>query len=126
MNDTFEERGDDGRYLSTVEANRRVEEINRRLDLIYPGKGRKVRIPKGTVITGTFPERRKVAGRTYTVTAHHFDRGYTGDTHIPPESKHYIGPRPPRLCWVGAGGYWHYADFADVEVLPEEGGAADA
>ncbi len=72
-------------------------------------RGTKVRIPKGTVITGTFPDRIKEAGRTYTVTAHAFDKGY-------PES--VIGEgREDRVCWVGAGGYWHYAAASDVEEI---------
>jgi hypothetical protein len=72
-------------------------------------RGSKVRIPKGTVITGTFPEGIKEAQRTYTVRVHAFDKGY-------PESVISEG-RVDRVCWVGTGGYWHYADASDVEEI---------
>jgi hypothetical protein len=94
-------------------------------------------IPKGTVITGTFPEGRKVAGRTYTVKVHGIDNGYegycfcrTGADHgwtDEPEApwpaplddghgKHCVRPRPAEVTWVGTGGYWHNARLADVLI----------
>jgi len=76
-------------------------------------RGDRVRIPKGTVITGTFPEGIKEAKRSYTVTAFSFDPAYGGDPSYPS-----IPPRTAKVCWVGAGGYWCYAELADVEVLP--------
>jgi hypothetical protein len=75
----------------------------------FPRHGSKVRIPKGTKIWGTFPEHTKVAGRTYTVAIKAVDRGY-------PETPSYPG-REDEVVWAGAGGYWHYAKLADVEVV---------
>lgn len=72
-------------------------------------QGSKVRIPKGTVIVGTFPESIKEAQRTYVVTLKAFDKGW-------PES-HMADGREDRVCWAGTGGYWHYAAASDVEEI---------
>jgi hypothetical protein len=93
----------------------------------------KFKIPKGTIITGTFPERTKVAGRSYVVTALAVDGGhdgycvchlwadFPGDGH----SKHCYPPRSASICWAGAGGYWHYAALADVEPMDAEAWRVD-
>lgn len=78
-------------------------------------EGVRCRIPKGTVITGTFKEGIKEAKTTYVVTLFTIDEGYEGGP---------FGPgREAMVCWAGSGGYWHYAPLSDVEVL--DGGATD-
>ena len=68
-------------------------------------KGTKVRIPKGTVIWGTFKEGTKEAGRNQTVTV--FDSTPKG----------YEQYGEPYIVWPGTGGYWHNARVEDVEIL---------
>lgn len=65
---------------------------------LFPTKGDRVTVPKGTVIWGTFPEGIKEAGRTYTVEV--FDTGTYPEPHV---------------TWVGASGYWHNARLEDLE-----------
>jgi len=89
----------------------------------------RARIPKGTIITGTFSGGAKEAGRTYSVEVHSVDAGHTGLCHCRREepqawnatehSKHCFPPRPAQVCWVGTAGYWYYADLADVQLLDE-------
>ena len=76
----------------------------------------KVRIPKGTVITGSFPGPAKVAGRTYVVEIqpHHLYAGYLPNDDW--DRRHGLGVAAS-VSWTGAGGYWHEADWEDVEVI---------
>lgn len=104
-------------------------------------RGDRVRVPKGTVINGTFPEGLKEAGRAYTVAVHDVTHEYGGvcychrdgsqDWTTSPEDPHPVAltnghgkhcspPTPAQVCWVGTGGYWHYADLNDVEVMGDE------
>lgn len=76
-----------------------------------PKRGDRVKIPKGTMINGTFPESTKVASRTYTVTITRAASGYPGEGERVPG-------RPAEVTWVGGGNYWHNASIADVEILP--------
>lgn len=71
-------------------------------------------IPKGTLINGTFPGPDKRAGRTYTVKVHSIDAGYVPNT--PWDGRHGVG-RHAEVCWVGTGGYWHYAALEDVDLV---------
>lgn len=72
-------------------------------------RGDQVRIPEGTVIWGTFKEGIKEAGHTYTVSIMSEEPGYPASA---------WGPgREPAVCWVGSGGYRHYARIEDVEAL---------
>lgn len=70
-------------------------------------RGTRVRIPKGTRIWGTFPGRERTARRAYVVTVFHSS----------PVGYEAYGT--PHITWVGAGGYWHEAAVADVEVLDD-------
>lgn len=70
-------------------------------------KGTRVRIPKGATIRGTFPGPHKIAKRSYVVTV--FTSTPVG----------YEKHGTPYITWVGAHGYWHDADIADVEVLED-------
>lgn len=75
-------------------------------------KGTPVRIPKGTRITGTFPgASEKLARRTYVVSIFASDNEYTYKDYQDTITV------PAKVCWVGAGGYWHYANLDDVEVV---------
>ena len=74
-------------------------------------RGTKVRIPKGTYIWGTFAGHEKLAGRTYTVSVFDSSPGY------PADERYGIKGLPEHVTWPGAGGYWHNAALADVEVL---------
>lgn len=69
-------------------------------------KGSRVSVPKGTLITGTFPGKAKRAKRTYTVTVFAYDVGYAEST--------LASGREDRVCWVGGAGYWHYALASEV------------
>lgn len=75
-------------------------------------RGKKVRIPKGTTIQTTHPQRGPdfVAGRTYEITVHHVAEEWRceGKTH------------PARVVWPGTGGYWCEADAKNVELIEEE------
>ena len=68
-----------------------------------------VRIPKGTRIHGTFAEREKLAGATYTVKLVSVDAGWDAIPGYP--------ERAPEVVWAGSGGYWHYCKAADVELV---------
>ena len=88
-------------------------------DLRFPKKGEKVRIPKGTIITGTFPEGTKEAGRSYVVTVFDVDPAYPAVlTHS--GSELYPG-REAQVTWPGTGGYWHHARVSDIEFIEDEG-----
>lgn len=94
----------------------------------------RARIPKGTVIRGTFDGGERVAGKTYTVNVITIDRGHPGMCYcrqspepqawhdIPDHSKHCYPPRPAEVVWAGSGGYWTFASVSDVELLPENAG----
>jgi hypothetical protein len=76
-------------------------------------QGMRVRIPSGTVITGTFEGGEKLAERTYTITVIAADEGYEA-------TNDHFGNTPataPRVCWAGSGGFWHYADAEAVEIV---------
>lgn len=76
------------------------------------------RIPKGTVIRGTFPDSPKVAGRTYTVEVFRMDAGYL--PRDPWDVRHNVGS-VATVTWVGGAGYWHEAAREDVEVFMDHG-----
>jgi hypothetical protein len=70
-------------------------------------KGDRVRIKRGAKITGTFPGRKKVAGKSYVVEVFAVD------------------PHRRTVTWPGYGGYWHTTSFdnvALVESAPEGNG----
>ncbi len=75
-------------------------------------KGSRVRIQRGSLITGTHPQGDRRAGRSYVVEVHDVTAGYDY-TDRRGERLH----KPPQVCWVGAGGYWHYTDLENVEVV---------
>lgn len=85
----------------------RTASVDRNGTLIV--RGARVLIPKGTSITGTFPQRKKIAGRSYQVTIFSVTDGWR-ETGFAPGQK-------PSITWVGEGGYWHDCDAADVEVV---------
>lgn len=69
--------------------------------------GTEITIKKGTSVLGrqgTVP-----AGRTYKVRVHSVDNGMNRHRH-----NEVVEFAPPKVCWVGAGGYWHYADLNDI------------
>lgn len=70
-------------------------------------KGDRVRIRAGAEIRSTCPQpaRKKFLNkRARTVTVFDMDNGY--------------GPvANPGICWVGTGGYWHYALLVDVDLV---------
>lgn len=74
----------------------------------------RVRIPKDTVLTGTFAGGEKFAGRTYEVDVMFADKGYVPNN--PWDVEHAVG-RAGSVTWPGAGGYWHEADVEDIVVL---------
>jgi len=62
-------------------------------------KGDRVRVKRGARITGTFPGRRKVAGKSYVVEV------FAVDEHR------------RTVTWPGAGGYWHTTSFDNVIIV---------
>jgi len=81
-------------------------------------KGQWVTIPKGTKLGSTGPDR-PPAGRTYKVRIHSITNGYSQDQVRPGHPD--AGPddvlrqvRNPTVQWVGAGGYWTWADMNDI------------
>jgi hypothetical protein len=64
----------------------------------------------------------KVAGRDYTVTVHRVDAGYI-NSHWHSHKRHEA-VRNQNVVWAGEGGYWSYADTADVEIISEISNAA--
>lgn len=74
----------------------------------------RVRIPKGTTITGTFPGAARTAGTSFTVDVFDIYVGYVARDAW--DGRHMVG-KPTSVVWVGSGGYWHYADFEDVEIV---------
>lgn len=74
-------------------------------------RGRKVVIPKGTVIRTTHPQNGpvRVAKRTQIVTLHHAMWGWI-DREYNTEGRVIF----PTITWAGASGYW-----CDVQVTPE-------
>lgn len=78
-------------------------------------RGDKVRVPKGTFIRTTHPQRENgPSKRTQTVTINHILNGTD-------EHKGYHGEwqyrTNPSVVWAGTGGYWCEADINDVEQI---------
>lgn len=76
--------------------------------------GIKVRVPKGTEITGTFPKGRRVAGRPYIVDAFRLSPGY-----LPRNAwdiRNGVG-RVASVTFVGSGGYWCEVAAEDVACV---------
>jgi hypothetical protein len=77
-------------------------------DLSSFRRGTKVRVPTGTVIgTPHCKSKGKVAKRSYDVTLHDHYMGYIDGERV----------IQPTLLWAGSGGYWHYCDPNDVEIV---------
>lgn len=74
--------------------------------------GDSVRVPVGVVVTGTFPLRTKVVGRTHTVKVNNAFSGWTKISDHPDD-----GPRAPKVSWAGSSGYWHQCGASEVEVV---------
>ena len=75
-----------------------------------PQPGDVVTIPKGTPIH-SMQRGAIVAQRTYQVTVHH---AYPPMTAHVDWSGNFHRPRPAKVIWPGAGGYWHEASLDDV------------
>lgn len=83
------------------------------------GKGTKVRILAGTIISTTHPrysrENPKVAGRTYTVTLHDkYDGSINSHWH---RHEVHAAFRNQQVLWAGEGGYWCWVDSGMVEIV---------
>jgi hypothetical protein len=82
-------------------------------------RGQKVRIKKGTVILSMHPrytrDNPKIAARAYPITIHRVDEGYIQSNWHPHRRDQAV--RNQQVVWPGEGGYWCYADTADVEVV---------
>lgn len=74
-------------------------------------KGTKVLIKKGTALRSTHPTRKNfVAKKDYIITTFNSD----------PEWKTEEGTvYPAKVEWAGTGGYWTWANLADVVVLKD-------
>lgn len=88
---------------------------------LHRPSGVKARIPKGTIISGTFPGDDKVAGRTYVVDVRRVSSGYLPDAYDIGKGRN---GRIATITWVGSGDYWHDAPLEDVEII--EGRVEDA
>jgi hypothetical protein len=80
--------------------------------------GATIRIPKGAEITGTFPKRVKHCRRDNEIVVHRVAPGW------PATSPHrYDQAKPDEIVWAGAGGYWHYVQADQVELVAGPCGA---
>lgn len=84
-------------------------------DTLPVQRGMQVTIPKGTPIWGTFKEGKKTAGRNYEVTVHSVDPTVPAYKHGS-QDYDFVPPKDANICWVGAGGYWHYALIRDIQL----------
>jgi hypothetical protein len=72
-------------------------------------KGTRVRVPKGTVITGTFAESIKEAKTSRVVVVHRVSSGW--------EETRMVPGQVAEITWVGSGGYYHSCAASEVEVV---------
>lgn len=82
-------------------------------------KGDTVIIPKGTPIDCTDGRGEREAKRDTKVTVHHTISGMREyiPHHASPGER--VSEQPPKVCWVGAGGYWKQADINLVRKVSE-------
>lgn len=70
-------------------------------------KGDRVRVKRGAKITGTFPGREKIAGKSYVVEIFAVDRTNR------------------LVTWPGYGGYWHTTGFDNITLVESVPGPKD-
>jgi len=83
--------------------------------------GKKVQIPKGTVINSThpsYPPEGRPAGRTLTVTVRSATKGYYAPE-VGRSASGNLRYYPAEVTWVGTGGYWMDAPLRDCILAPE-------
>lgn len=76
-------------------------------------KGDIVRLRKGTRYRSMKSRDDEIVGRTYSITVHRADQGFTDNLH----KEHKSVVTKPKIVWAGAGGYWCYVDIDDVELV---------
>lgn len=83
--------------------------------------GKRVRVRAGAEVRTTLPnlaKKRFVLPRSRVVTVHDMDNGMSQLSNDDPHNLIYnTHISDPGICWVGTGGYWHYALLADVELI---------
>jgi hypothetical protein len=77
-------------------------------------RGQKVVVRKGATVYSYRPgHKERVSTRRQTVTVHNVDNGYVDLSHSP------VKIRAGHIHWAGAGGYWCWCAFDDVECVVE-------
>jgi hypothetical protein len=85
-------------------------------------KGKRVRIPKGTLIHSVHPQDPNTwfpLKRTTIITVFSSSPGYVFDPYHQPDRRAY---RHAELVWPGSGGYWKNVRLRDVEILDDING----
>ena len=79
--------------------------------------GRKVRIPRGTVVRSVRKGRANPypLSRAQTVLVDHVLPSY----HLDEDTGRYT-EGPPVICWAGSGGYWCECSSVDVKVVEND------